>query len=323
MHYSSRDDEKMVFNSPIVSIGIPVYNGQNFLRQALDSVLGQTFKNFEIIISDNASTDKTQQICHEYSRKDSRVRYYRNKRNLGAPWNYNRVFRLSSGMYFKWASHDDIIAPEYLQKCVNILDADPTIVLCHSKIGIIDENGVIVGNLDHRILRRIGSLKPHERFADFISRVNSCWDVFGVVRADSFRKTQLHGNYIGADRNLLAEIGLMGRVYEIPEHLFFRRDHPDAYTNVYYSKPTNVRNYQKELTWWTGNRSRSMAILPYWKLTLEFAKSIKRAKLSSLQRVLSYRELTAWLLREGRFLLRYDLTNMFKLWRIRLNGGSI
>ena len=99
---------------PRVSIGLPVYNGENFLEFALDSILGQTFQDFELIISDNASTDATESICRRYAAKDSRIRYYRNPNNQGAAQNYNRVFALARGEYFKWAAHDDVCKPNYL-----------------------------------------------------------------------------------------------------------------------------------------------------------------------------------------------------------------
>src|SRR5690242_6344650 len=100
--------------SPKVSIGLPVYNGERFLAEAIDSVLAQTFTDFELIISDNASTDRTPEICKAYAEKDSRIRYYRNEENQGASWNFNRVFELSRGMCFQWLAHDDYIAPGFL-----------------------------------------------------------------------------------------------------------------------------------------------------------------------------------------------------------------
>jgi glycosyltransferase involved in cell wall biosynthesis len=122
-----------------VSIGLPVFNGENYLEAAVDSILAQTFKDFELIISDNASTDRTQEICQRYCGRDSRVRYFRSEQNHGAAWNFNRVFELASGEYFKWAAHDDMIAPDFLQKCVAVLDEDPTVVLCHSQVQFINE----------------------------------------------------------------------------------------------------------------------------------------------------------------------------------------
>jgi glycosyltransferase involved in cell wall biosynthesis len=310
----------MANGKPRVSIGVPVYNGEKYLRQALDSLLTQTYQDFELIISDNASTDATQQICEEYARKDSRVRYCRSKKNVGGPANYNRVFRLSSSGYFKWAAYDDMHAPEYLQKCVEVLDKDPSVVSCHSRSNCIDEFGKIVGNYDDRTLPKIDSFKPHERFGDLISLRNPCWFLYAVTRADSLRKTPLHGDYILADRNLLAELGLLGRLYEIPEHLFFRRDHPQAYTSTYYSKPEAVHDYRKQSEWWIGKKGKNMTLFPHWKHCAEFFRSVDRVSLSLSEKLLCYREITKWIIREkGYKLMKWDLTNALKLWRMMLN----
>ncbi len=310
----------MLHNKPRLNIGLPVFNGEKYLEQALDSILNQTYRDFELIISDNASNDKTQQICREYARMDNRVKYYRNKVNLGAPANYNRVFRLSSSEYFKWISHDDIHAPDYLQKCIQILDNNPAIVLCHSKTGRIDENGKLVGNYDNMSLSRIGSEKSWERFGDLISPRNHCWYFFGVIRSNLLKKTPLHGDYILADRNLLAELGLMGQLYEIPEHLFLRRDHSGAYTNVYYSKPVIVRDYRVQSEWWTGKKGSKMIMLPHWKNCLEFVRSVHRVPLGWTDRLFCYREIYKWLTKDkGLSLMKWDMSNVIQLWRLSLN----
>src|SRR3972149_8539793 len=93
--------------NPRVSVGLPVFNGEQFLRQALDSVLAQTYPGFELIISDNASTDRTQDICEAYATRDKRIQYYRQSKNVGGGRNYNFVFEVSNGEYFKWLAHDD------------------------------------------------------------------------------------------------------------------------------------------------------------------------------------------------------------------------
>jgi glycosyltransferase involved in cell wall biosynthesis len=296
-------------NKPRVSIGMPVFNGEKYLRETLDSLLAQTYRDFELIISDNASTDYTQQICREYATKDSRIHYYRNEENLGAPRNFNKVFELSSDEYFKWAAYDDVLAPEYLQKCVNVLDNDPSIVLCHSKTGVIDARGNLVGNCDHRTLTRIGSWKAHERFGDLISIRNPCWAIFGVVRATTLSKTPLHGSYIGADRNLLAELGLMGRIYEIPEHLFFRRDHPEAYTRKFceYTFAINVDKYAEQLAWWSKD---DWTYFPNWKDCAEFFKSISRVRLKWYERLSCYGEIFRWFTKEGWRYLGSDVENL-------------
>src|SRR5262245_45018612 len=102
--------------TPRVSIGLPIFNGEKYVAQAFDSILAQTYADFELIISDNASTDQTEAICQAYANRDRRIRYYRNNRNLGAAANYNRVFDLSTGVYFKWAAHDDIVLPTFVTK---------------------------------------------------------------------------------------------------------------------------------------------------------------------------------------------------------------
>lgn len=307
----------------VVSIGLPVYNGEKYLKSALDSILNQTYKNYELIIVDNASCDKTQEICTKYAIKDPRIKYYRNHYNVGGPRNYNIAFELSSGRYFKWTAHDDILAREYLEECVNVLDSDEGIVLCHSRVGCIDENGALIGNYDNRTLININSIRPHERFADLISQRNTCWAIHGVMRSSCLGKTSLHGDYIDGDRNLLAELGLMGRIYEIPKHLFFRREHPEAYTSTYYSKVREVIDYRKQLIWWTGKPSKSIIVLPHWKNMFEYINSINRVKLQLSDRLLCYRELVRWFLKgKGWQLMRWDLINEFRLRRSKLRYGK-
>ncbi len=282
---------------PCVSIGLPVFNGEKYLKAALDSILAQTFIDFELIISDNASTDKTPQICRAYAARDSRVSYYRNETNLGAPRNYNRTVKLSQGKYFKWAAADDVHAPEYLKKCVEVLDNDPSIVLCHSKSSRINEQGILVGTYDHKM--RIGSSKIQERFGDLISiMTNPCWPIFGVMRKDILVRTPLHGDYRGADANLLVELSLYGRLYEVPEYLFLRRDHSQAYTKRFCSnqqfKSSKVLDAQ--IAWWSSNSWLNYTNL---KNCYEFFNSVNRAPLKLSERILCYREIFKWIFREG------------------------
>lgn len=273
----------------------------------MDSILAQTYQDFELVISDNASTDCTQRICQEYAAKDSRIRYYRNEKNIGAPKNFNRVFELSSGEYFKWAAYDDVHAPKYLQKCISVLDRDPSVILCHSITGRIDEHGILVGIYNRGMLRRIGSEKPHERFGDLIGLLYACCPVFGVVRATSFRKTPLHGEYIGADRNLLAEIGLIGRIYEIHECLFFRRDHPGAYTSTYYGEDrstTSLNRLQKETAYWSKDYWTSF---PHWKNCIEYFRSVNRVQLKWSEKLLCYDQIFRWIVKEGYLFMWSDM----------------
>lgn len=282
-----------------LSIGMPVFNGEKYLKEALDSILAQSYPDFELIISDNASTDRTPQICRAYAAKDSRIRYYRNKRNVGASKNFNRVFKLSSGKYFKWAAHDDLLAPEFLSRCINVLDQDSSIVLCYTKASWIDEHGKLVSTQDYKM--RIDSQKPHERFGELLSFHYPPNAIFGVMRAGSLRMTPLIGEYIGSDRNLLAEIGLIGRIHEIAEYLFFRRKHPDSFTDRVYAVHAVSQDL---LDWWNPATS--------WRLIftyncLEYFRSVRRVPLTWSERLLCYAQIAKWFIREGWSLMYYDV----------------
>src|SRR5579884_3000340 len=128
----------------LVSIGLPVYNAGNFIDQTLKSILEQPYREIEVIISDNASSDNTEEICRGYAARDRRIRYYRNKENLGVASNHNRVFELSLGDYFMWAAHDDVRSLDYIQRCVEVLEKDLLKVLCFSGVGYINELGQIL-----------------------------------------------------------------------------------------------------------------------------------------------------------------------------------
>lgn len=275
---------------------------------------------------DNASTDKTKNICLEYVAKDRRIRYFRNEENIGAPANYNRVFSLCSGEYFKWAAHDDVLAPQFLEKCVQILDSDSSVVLCHSKVGRIDENGILVGNYDYWTLENLGSFNTHERFSDMIGSRNTCWTIMGVMRRACLAKTPLHGCYVCADANLLAELSLMGRVYEIQEHLFFRRDYRGAYSSFYNSRDPNnfkapVHDYTTQLSWWGISEPSFLLRLPRWKFFVECYGSVNRVPLKFSEYLLCNMEIGKWLFLKKKLIL-LDLINEFQLWRFRLHYGK-
>lgn len=228
---------------PKVCIGLPVYNGQRYLARALDSLLGQTFTDFEVVVSDNASIDSTPDICRAYADKDTRVRYVRNEVNIGIAGNFNRVFELSRSPYFKWAACDDLVAPEFLARCVEVLDNDTFVGTVVSKERIIDEDGKeldfhatheqYIAELGDRYRpvpepQRLLSRKPHERFDDMVRRKVSFHETYGVIRSDVLARTALHGSYPGSDRVLVAELALLGGIYEIPEKLLFSRVSFDA-----------------------------------------------------------------------------------------------
>ena len=312
---------------PRLSIGMPVFNGERYIRYAIDSILNQTYDDFELIISDNASTDETQNICLEYKDRDHRIRYYRNKKNIGAPENYNRVFLLSSGEYFKRAAYDDVLAPSYLEKCISVLDSDPSIVLCHSKMVRMDEDGVQIGDFGRFNLENIDSNRTHKRFGDMISGRNTGLTLLGIVRAGCMAKTPLHGHYIAADVNLTAELSLMGRIYEIPERLFYRRDHGQSYSKIYnrlsrHNLSDPIRDYSNQLAWWGVSKKDFLARLPRWKRSFELFRIINRVPLKFSEYLLCNKELMSFLFKIKKSLL-IDIINEFQVWRYKLSQKQV
>ena len=269
---------------PRVSIGLPVLNGEKYLPDTLACILAQSFSDFELIISDNASTDATEAICRDYASRDSRIRYYRNYENVGAARNFNLVFGHSRGEYFKWAAHDDQIAPTFLSRCVEALDQDNYAVLAYSKAKIIDANGEIVG--DYKVsLPNIDSASPHRRFADLVLINHLCVKIFGVIRADILRRTPLIGSYIASDRVLLAELGLYGRFCQIPEYLFSMRDHAERSLRA---MPFHFRAA------WFDPANRGRLIFPHMKFFREYFRCVSRVPLSTPARALCSLQLLRW-----------------------------
>lgn len=215
---------------PLVSIGMPVYNGEKFLQQALDSTLAQTYPNFELIISDNHSNDRTEAICLEYAARDLRIKFERNERNLGAARNYNLVLGRATGKYFRWASSDDLFAPDSLEKCVEMLESHSEAVLCYPKTVLIDDLGKTIGvhneNLDLR------SSDVRDRFVQALAKAGLGNVIYGLIRSEVLRQTGLMGNYPGADVVLIQELTLYGQFIEIPSTYFYRRKHAHAFSSI-------------------------------------------------------------------------------------------
>ena len=229
--------------TPRASIALPVHNGEDYLARTLESILAQTYRDFELVISDNASTDRTSAICREFAARDPRIRYHRQSRNLGAVANFNRAHDLASGEYFKWAAHDDVLEPEYLAKCIAALDAKPDAILCQSVVKIVDDENQVL-----EVCRPVGpgadSPRPSVRLAARL-RQQRCLDVFGVIRADAMRGLMIRGDHIGADRTLLSELALRGRFLLVDEPLLINREHPQRATRI-----SRMRGRQELAAWY-------------------------------------------------------------------------
>lgn len=212
--------------APVVSIGVPVFNGERYLAHTLEVLLAQTFRDFEIIISDNASTDATPRICRDAMAKDPRVRYFRQESNVGAAMNYNRAFALARGRYFRWNAADDFVAPDALAKCVNFLRENQDFVLAYPRTKIIDDQDRALEEYDDGLDLRDASVA--RRIDVILQRTRECNAVFGLIDAERLRQTGLIGCFTGSDHILLFELALRGPFAELDGSWFYRRTHPAA-----------------------------------------------------------------------------------------------
>ncbi|NER31398.1 MAG: glycosyltransferase family 2 protein [Symploca sp. SIO1C4] len=285
-------------DNPRVSIGLPVYNGEQHLREAIDSILAQTFEDFELIISDNASTDSTQQICEEYAAKDGRIRYCRNEKNIGAALNFNRVFELSRGEYFKWAACDDKCAPELIAKCVEVLDKDSSVVVCHSRTMYIvhDKQGDFQKEKEYGGSTNTHLPQPQQRFYDLVCARASCLQIFGLIRANFLKQTPLIGGYAASDIVLLVKLALFGRFQEIPEFLFYYRLHPKQSV---WTLSWNPQAY----TFWYAPAREGEIVFPQWRLWREYCLAITSAPISWNQKLRCYFHMGVWLQQNQKILI--------------------
>ena len=282
---------------PLVGLGLPVYNGENYLREALDSLLAQTWTDWGLVLSDNGSTDGTPAICREYAARDGRIRYLRVERNRGASWNFNRVFQLSNSPLFRWTAHDDICAPTLLESCVAAMRSRPEVVLCHPRTRIIGPRGEAIA--DYLTHLRTASPEAAVRFHDCLCVDHACFPIFGLIRSDILRLTPLLGDYTGSDRNLLAELALYGPFHEVQDFLFLRRDHPGTSTRRFPSPRERAAWFRAESDGraWSDPTLRRAA--GYWA-------SLNRVPMGPSDRLACLGVLGKWVLQRGRsWLTRY------------------
>jgi glycosyltransferase involved in cell wall biosynthesis len=273
--------------APRLSIGLPVYNGERYLVESLDSLLCQSYENFELIISDNASTDGTAGICRRYMKQDSRIRYIRQSRNLGAAPNHNFVVGQARGELFKWVSHDDLYARDLLKCCIEALDEYPHVVLAQSWTALIDSSGLVTEPIEQSLAT--GSLRAPERFRSLLyARAGD--EGMGVVRTKVIRSTALHGSYHHADRTITAEFVLHGPFYQVPDCLFLRRDYPGRAERACPTVRTRCANMDPR----RADRLRHPVARLYAEYLWGYIAAIRRAPLSSADRQECYRHLAQW-----------------------------
>ncbi len=270
---------------PRLSIGLPVYNGERFLAEALDSLLGQTYRDFELIVSDNASTDGTADICLRYAEQDSRIRYVRQSRNIGLMANHDFVVQEARGELFKCTAYDDLYGRDLLARCVEALDRDPDAVLAHSWSAMIDESGTVLGTFGSGVA--MDSPRAPDRFRNVL--FEGCHDYeYGVMRTQSLRRMMRRGSYHHADRMFNAELALYGRFQQIPDWLYFRREHPGQ-------PPQTARDRCATFDPRRADRLRHPAIRLYGEYLLAYVKAIKQAPLSTSDQLKCYGHFAHWM----------------------------
>ena len=250
---------------PLVSIGLPVFNGEKGLAEALDALIDQDYSNLEIIISDNGSTDRTSEICKEFL-KDTRIKYYRSSENHGSNWNFNRVFELSSGKYFMWAAHDDLRELSFVRVCVEKLEQSPQAVLCHTYTKFFIQNRkerICITNLDSFD----GVIGLVERYRETL-RHFSMVAIYGVYRSSALKKTHMLEQSVASDFAFIQELSIYGSFIQVPEVLF-----------TYIGRET-WNTVHDDYMDFSGKNRKPWWYLPFIVLFLDHWKRVARSELA-------------------------------------------
>lgn len=261
---------------PTISVGMPVYNGEQYIESALQSVLDQTCDDFELIVCDNASTDRTSEIVRDFASGDRRIRYSCNERNLGAAGNYNHAFALARGPFFRWMNADDLIEPELHALCLRALRNTPEAVLAYGGTRLIDADGGVIEDYDDNL--NLSDPRASVRFRQFFERVGLTNVIYGLMRRDALARTSLMGNgrLPAADTRMMAELTLLGRFVALEPTLFYRRMHAEA-------SSWDRADTTRQASFW-GNTTSDF-VVPHWRLYVGFLRRALQYPLSPGERM--------------------------------------
>ncbi len=257
------------------------------MKQCIDSILGQPYEHLELVISDNASSDATRDICEKYAGKDKRVRYYRNERNIGGSRNHNRVFELSLGTYFAWIGHDDWRDHRFIERTVAALEARPDAVAACPRVVYVGSDGVRLTNVKN-VRLDLDGMSPAARFAEAIRLDHLCQENYGLLRTETLRRTALERQFPDSDRVLAGELALYGPMLRLDEELIYRRWHSKSSIGQFPSRYDRMRWVNP----WSG--SSGQLALPYWREWLELLLVVQRTKLSLYDKWLAHIEAIRW-----------------------------
>ena len=272
--------------SPRISLGLPVYRGEDYLRAAVSSLQQQSFDDFELVISDNNSPDETGSIARELAADDSRIRYVCHEENIGAHRNYNSILPLVRGEYFKWMAHDDLLAPHFLARCVDALDNDPGVVLAFTQALEINETGVVVGEITST--QDYDSPSPYSRLHSYIADGTKIPQIFGLFRRSALAQTPLLGSYPKSDTVFMYELAMRGRFCTIEEPLFLNREHQGRQGQL------ALRDRTK---WYFPDREAPL--LPRWSQLRGFYSAIHRVSMPASEKFRCYGFASVWATRHA------------------------
>lgn len=262
---------------PLVTIGVPVYNGERYLERTIESLRAQTYTELELLIADNASTDATHEICARLAALDKRIRVIRHPTNIGAPRNWNSLVGEARGKYFKWATANDVCAPEMVERCVAALEANSGAVLCHGRTRLTDEDDreieLYAGDVDVQMPR------PSERFAHVCRKMNLNNAMCGLIRTEVLRRTGLDRLYPSGDMALSSELALHGTLILLPQVLLDRRQAAGTFTSM--KTPLQIQRM------YDPSAVRPMRLIR-WRRHLDNLWCIARAPLGLRERLRSW-----------------------------------
>jgi len=259
-----------------VIVGLPVYNGQKYLGAAIESHLSQSFGDFDLVISDNGSTDATPEICGNYARKDKRIKYLRSPENRGILWNHRRVFEAieSPNQYFRWAGADDIMEPGLLQAMVEVLNARPEVEAVVPDTKNIDDHGEIIGSMSRTL--DLQSSDVFERAHAVLVANYQHVIAYGLLRASTLRLMRTRPDYIGWDPVFVWELALRGQMVQSAGPALLRRFHTGSISRV---------KTGKEMRKWVEPNSKAGMNFPHWTWAYERARALIASPLSTRDRL--------------------------------------
>ena len=285
--------------APDITLGLLVYNGEQYVAQTIESILSQTYSDFELLISDNDSSDNTEQVCRSFAERDSRITYIRQRKNIGAMANFNFLASLAQTRFFKWCAADDVLEPTYLASCIEFLQSNPDYVLCHSSTRTIGFDG---RELPNDIIKPSGASErvpngmiepypPWQRFRDVLLGSTAVMDLWGVIRTEQLLDTGLLRPHVGYEKVMLAALSLRGRFAELPQKLFSYRIHPDS---------ASSRISEDARRQWSSPDSSS-ATYPRMHYLLGYLDAIDQSELSVAQRCLCRAAIARYLLQVSKW----------------------